>query len=133
MTDKITIEVGTGRSLPLIGRDTAGAARDAAKHGTVTRVTRDGAEVAALVPSGPGEPMSPRDLCAAVSALLSRHRGVFDAQARVSDADVLGLLVGQFLDGSRRDILTVAATAAEDGNHHELAAQLLALRGRAAS
>lgn len=129
MTNKITIEVGQAKSLPLVGREALAAVLGARECGTVTRVTRDGAEIAAVVPAGPGVPMSPRDLHEAVSALLSRMRAAFKPDAHVTDADVLGLLVARYLGFEPSDILAAAAVALEDANCHAEAAEVLAMGG----
>src|SRR3954452_25366645 len=45
-----TIETGTGRALPAVGRDVCAAVRQAARGGIETRLSIGGRQVAAIVP-----------------------------------------------------------------------------------
>jgi len=63
-----------------------------------------------------------------MTRLLTQLRSTaFKPGARVSDAQVLGLLIAQYLDYDANAIYEVAAAALEDANFHEAAAHVRAM------
>ena len=57
-----------------------------------------------------------------------RRSRSFVEGAEVSDAEVLGLIIAEFLDWDGDDILQAAASALEDANAHDACAQVREIR-----
>lgn len=125
MTD---IEIGTTRSLAVVGRDLCAAAHRSRLGGQATQLTLDGQVVAAVIPAGRGA-LTEAELSRRVTELLAQLRSTaFKPDAEVTDAQVLGLLVGRFLDYDALDILRMAEAALTDANAHDLAGDIMAIR-----
>jgi len=119
-----TIETGTTRTTRVIGRDVCAAAREARRQGTTTSLAVDGQVVAAIIPAGRGS-LTERELTETLTRLLVQLRSTaYKPEAEVSDTDVLGLLVARFLDFDGDGILATCATALEEANWHDAAAEL---------
>jgi hypothetical protein len=125
MTD---IEIGPDRALTAAGRDIMNAAYSARMRGEATQLTRYGQVVAAIIPAGRGS-LTERELSRRVTELLVQLRSTaYKPDAEVTDAEVLGLLVGRFLDYDALDILRMAESALTDANAHDVAGNLADIR-----
>lgn len=119
------IEIGTTQALSAAGRDLAFAVHQAADTRLARYVARDGERCAVILPCGPEDSTpNPAELDAAMGHIAGRMTASYKPEYKPEASELIGLALGRYLDYDGDAILAAAATALEDANWHDAAAEL---------